>query len=83
MSKMPIGTQSPQNHTRVAIPVHKFISIPMRYPSSTLPLQFLKYHIRDIHKDHILYNIHNNILRVQECIEMAAPLAGLSLEKNS
>jgi hypothetical protein len=82
MIHMLIGTPILQNRTRAAIPVHKPTSTPMRWPKSLLPLQFLKCRTRDIHKVHILYNNHSSILHPQECIEMA-PLAGLSLEKNS
>lgn len=79
-----IGTPSPQNHTRVAIPVHKPTSTHMRCPKLAFPLQFLKCNIRGMHKVHIPYNNHSSILHVQECIGMAAvPLAGLSLGKSS
>jgi len=79
-----IGTPGPQNHTRVAIPVHKLTSTHMRCPKLAFPLQFLKCNIRDMHKVPTPYNNHSSILHVRECIEMAAvPPAGLSLGKNS
>lgn len=80
MTRMLIGTPSPQNHIR-AIPTHKPTFIPMRCPKSTSPLH-LKCRTRDMHKVHIPYKNHSNTLHVRKCMEMA-PLAGLSLERNS